>query len=281
MDALQDLELFDDVPMHKRWFPRIAMLESVKLSGRNAYAIAATIGHAVTELDLLAGGDALSARELDHLHKCHLSVLRLRLKPRAEATLAQFCSQTSALRVLELQWNSGRQGGPGCKYYGLRYSSLQAGEVSRAVATLPALEELKIKCVRISLGELTDIMRRLGSRLRVFGTSIADQEQEPFTRLSEIVKLATGLNPELRDFVVSESFPVFPFGAFVLVGRSESLRRLAEEGRRLSAAVRLLKIRAPYLDCKSLDLVTRLLVNDRYQLIADNEHVRVDPVTKW
>lgn len=267
--------------MRKRWFPRIAMLDSVKLTGRNAYALAASLGHVVTELNLLVGGEILGARELGYLQRCRLHVLRVRLKLHAEASLAQYCRQASALRVLELQWNPGRQGGSRCKYYGVRYAESCTGELSRAVAMLPALEELRMMGVKVPLCDLTGMLRSLGPRLRVFGTSIADQEQAPFVRLLEIIKVAIESNVELREFIVSESFPVFPFGAFVLVGRSDSLRRLTEEGWRISAAARQLKTRAPYLDCKSLNAISRLLTDDGYQLIADNEHVRVDPVTRW
>eukprot|EP00177_Eucheuma_denticulatum_P007588 GFKZ01013808.1.p1 GENE.GFKZ01013808.1~~GFKZ01013808.1.p1 ORF type:complete len:533 (-),score=45.74 GFKZ01013808.1:762-2360(-) len=279
LHQVKEVEIFDDLP--KQWFPRVSTFESVKVFGRNAYITAATLGHSVTELNLLEGPNALTRNQLALLRRCRLTVLRARLAAHAEASLPHFCRETPNLRVLELQWRHSRETRSRCPFYGVRFAQMAKGVLLRSVKMLPVLCELKLLSVQLQMSELTAALRFMGPRLRFFGTSIANQLEEPFDRLWSIVETTSVYNADLKEFYVSESAPMFPFGSFVLVGRLETLKAMAVKGAMLAAAVRKLKKRAPALGSKSLDSITRILVNERYHLIADIDQVRVDPVTRW
>lgn len=279
LQQVREVEIFDDLP--KQWFPKVSTLESVKVFGRNAYITAATLGHSVTQLNLLEGASALTKNQLAVLRRCRLTVLRARLAAHAEASLPQFCRETPNLRVLELQWRHSRETRSRCPFYGVRFVRMLKGVLLCAVKTLPVLCELRLLSVQLQMSELIAALRFIGPRLRFFGTSIANQQEEPFDRLRGIVETTSVYNVDLREFYVSESAPMFPFGSFVLVGRLESLKEMAAKGALLAGVVQKLKRRAPALDSKSLDSITRILVNERYHLIADIDQVRVDPVTRW
>lgn len=170
--------------------------------------LAARIGTSVTEIstDLHVEMIPYSADELLRLRQHpRLKVLRVKLKSGTDAVLPQTVRRLPELKELEVFWdNSELIGREPCKYSGLLFASASPGVMLRTVKAAPRLSCLCLGLVRIALSEVIDILRCVGSRLRVFQTFVSDQEEAPFERLEALLLAAAEHNDELKEFSVSD-----------------------------------------------------------------------------
>lgn len=127
----------------------------------------------------------------------------------------------------------------------------------RAVEAAPKLRAVSIVYTRIALSELVSIMEMVGRRLRVFETSLGDQEESPLKRLEVLLVCAAEQNTELGKFLVGGVLGDERRGR-----GSIPEEEWKEEARRALSRLQFLWTRVPGLAVRTLALDLQHLLRD-------------------
>lgn len=256
LPALREVTVSSEVPDHA--LEMLRSIESVNITGTlSAFDLALKLGTAVTCLQTFK---FLDLKEVAALVRCpRVKGLAINLDEGAEAGFKEAMAAMTSLRSLKIRWARPEVwAARGHKWNIGRFTTAGPGTLLHVVRSSPDLVKLQLDYVRISLKELTGMLRLMGRKLQHFGVSIFDQDEPPFERLESIIYALTKHNPELEFFHVEWSRG--DYEEMLRMVRSQAAKSKMSRDR-IGAGLRRLKRRAPRVETNSLEVWIDSFVN--------------------
>lgn len=249
--ALREVTLHWKVPIDGFW--RLQEMDSVRVEeAEDGVDTAARIGKAVTCL-VLPNYETYSRSNISALAVCdRLAELRGIMVEGAEVGLLDVAH---SLEHLNVAWI------PRFEDHEQREDSLprlyriQGGVMLDLCRHASRLRKFETFSVSIGLQELLGILKIVGSRLEVFGTTLADQDEPQLERMTVLAEAASHYNRNLRKLAVSDSHEMTN-GEYGLLENCESVER--ERRRKLRVALDVLERHAPLLRLEKIERLFRL-----------------------
>lgn len=231
-------------------FPLLRAMGSVEIrGGSNSFWLASKLGSVVT---CLVTTETLGTPQVAQLAAlpCLEEVGCGFTENNEELFIDSLQPSLPSLRSIRLAWAPPKIWSPRKYEWNVaRFSSVASNVMLRMVQSCPLLSKLDLLYVRIGVTELRAILEHIGPRLERLWISIVDQDEPPFDRLELILQSLSLCSPGIRSLVLEkERIDTTALTTILRMKAYKDSRTISEQGRRLCAALRLLKRSAPMFD---------------------------------